>query len=523
VIRSTRGNESHGQGTRGRAAAYVRMSTEHQQYSTENQQEVIRAFAATRNLEIVRTYADEGKSGLRLDGRDSLKALLRDVESGAADFSVILVYDVSRWGRFQDPDESASYEIRCKQAGVRVLYCAEQFENDGSPVSSIIKSVKRTMAGEYSRELSVKVHAGQCRLIRHGFRQGGTAGYGLRRLLIDQTGAAKGELLKGEHKSIQTDRVILTPGPVDEIEVVKRIYHEFVEGGLSESEIAVSLNAAGKTTDRGNAWTRGTVHQILINEKYVGHNVWNRTSFKLKQERVRNPPAAWVRADNVFVPVVDCLMFEAARQIILARSYRMSDTEMLDALRRVLLRNGYLSGIVIDEASGCPSSSAYSSRFGSLLRTYDLIGYTPYRDYRYVEVNRRLRELHPDVVSQAVQAMKDSGASVVRESISGLLWVNEEFRVSLALSRCRPTDAGSNRWIIRFDNALRPDITVAVRMEFDAKTIRDYYLLPAIDVRSDFLRLEDHNEHGFEAYRFDNLNMLCHLASRIPLRGVAYE
>ncbi len=44
-------------------------------------------------------------------------------------------------------------------------YCAEQFENDGSPPSTIVKSVKRAMAGEYSRELSAKVFAGQCRLI----------------------------------------------------------------------------------------------------------------------------------------------------------------------------------------------------------------------------------------------------------------------------------------------------------------------------------------------------------------------
>ena len=77
-------------GSPGRAAAYVRMSTEHQQYSTENQRDVIQAFAESRNLEIVRTYADEGKSGLRLEGRDSLQALIRDVEAGA-DFSANFV------------------------------------------------------------------------------------------------------------------------------------------------------------------------------------------------------------------------------------------------------------------------------------------------------------------------------------------------------------------------------------------------------------------------------------------------
>jgi DNA invertase Pin-like site-specific DNA recombinase len=162
-----------------RAAEYVRMSTEHQQYSTENQADKIREYAKRRSIEIVKTYADEGKSGLRIDGRHALQQLIADVESGKANFNLILVYDVSRWGRFQDADESAYYEYICKRNNIFVSYVAEQFENDGSPVSTIVKGVKRAMAGEYSRELSAKVFAGQCRLIELGYRQGGPAGYGL--------------------------------------------------------------------------------------------------------------------------------------------------------------------------------------------------------------------------------------------------------------------------------------------------------------------------------------------------------
>ncbi|MFI4941401.1 MAG: recombinase family protein, partial [Burkholderiales bacterium] len=259
-----------------RAVEYVRMSTEHQQYSTENQADKIREYAAHRGIEIVRTYADAGKSGLRIDGRASLQRLIQDVESGSADFQIILVYDVSRWGRFQDADESAYYEYRCRRAGIQVAYCAEQFENDGSPVSTIVKGVKRAMAGEYSRELSAKVFAGQCRLIELGFRQGGPAGYGLRRVLVDQAGSIKAELARGEHKSLQTDRVILMPGPDDEIRVVSQIYRWFIDDGLIESEIAARLNGMNVLTDLGRAWTRATVHQVLINEKYVGNNVYNR-------------------------------------------------------------------------------------------------------------------------------------------------------------------------------------------------------------------------------------------------------
>lgn len=83
------------------------MSTEHQRYSTENQSDAILQYAERRGLEVVRTYADEGKSGLRLDGRDALKRLIDDVQNAKADFTTTLVYDISRWGRFQDADESA--------------------------------------------------------------------------------------------------------------------------------------------------------------------------------------------------------------------------------------------------------------------------------------------------------------------------------------------------------------------------------------------------------------------------------
>jgi len=189
------------QTTAKKAAMYVRMSTDHQKYSTENQADAIRAYASEKGMEIIAKYADEGKSDLKLKGRNALKRLISDVQNGDIGFSIILVLDITRWGRFQDADESAYYEYICKRAGMDIHYVAEQFDNDGSPSSTIIKSVKRAMAGEYSRELSKKVFAGQCRLIELGYRQGGAAGYGLRRMLIDEHGNTKTVLNPGEHKS----------------------------------------------------------------------------------------------------------------------------------------------------------------------------------------------------------------------------------------------------------------------------------------------------------------------------------
>lgn len=503
-----------------RAAQYVRMSTEHQRYSTENQADAIRQYAERRGLQIVRTYADEGRSGLRLDGRDGLKRLIVDVEKGEADFATILVYDVSRWGRFQDADESAYYEYICRRAGIAVQYCAEQFENDGSPVSTIVKGVKRAMAGEYSRELSAKVFAGQCRLIEIGYRQGGPAGFGLRRMLVDQTGAHKGVLGRGEHKSIQTDRVILIPGEPVEIETVQWMYRAFVEDGKLEQDIADLLNSRHVPTEDGRQWTRGRVHQVLTNPKYVGDNVWNRISYKLKKLRVRNSPDMWIRSNGAFEPIVERHLFDAAQAIIQSRSRRISDEDMLDRLRTLYQSRGHLSGLIIDEADDLPSSSTYSSRFGSLGRAYQLVGFTPDRDFRYVEINRALRELYPEIVASAIEQIGRIGGQVEQDLRTQLLKVNEEFTVALSIARCVQTAAGTFRWQIRFDTSRSPDVIVALRMDRENQEIQDYYILPRIDLPGPQVRLGEHNGLALDSFRFDSLDQLYEMAARVPVRDL---
>ncbi|HSY20255.1 MAG TPA: recombinase family protein [Candidatus Acidoferrales bacterium] len=502
-------------------AVYVRMSTEHQQYSTSNQMDVIREYAKRRELNIVKEYSDEGKSGLNIQGRDSLAQILRDVQEGRAEFANILVYDVSRWGRFQDADESAYYEYICRRAGVSVHYCAEQFENDGSPVSTIVKGVKRAMAGEYSRELSSKVFQGACRLIQLGYKQGGTAGFGLRRMLIDQSGERKATLKMGEQKSIQTDRVVLVRGPEEETIIVRWIFESFINEGKMESEIATILNGQGVKTDFGREWNRGTVHQILTNEKYIGNNVYHRTSCKLKKKHVNNPPDKWIRADGAFEGVVEPDLFWRAHEIILARSQKLTDEEMLEKLRAVLLKHGRISGILIDEAEGLPSSTAFRHRFGTLVSAYKLIGYDPGIDFSFIEENRRLRKRHPELVAEVVQKISDLGAQAVWNDATELLELNGEMRVSIVLCRHTETGTGSSRWLIRLDASARPDVTIAVRMDAANEGIRDYYVLPGLDMTWENLRVAEANGICLDTYRFDTLDCFFGMAERVKLEELA--
>ncbi|MBI1372489.1 MAG: recombinase family protein [Phycisphaera sp.] len=493
------------------------MSTEHQQYSTENQAKVITQYAQQRGYEVVASYEDGGKSGLTFGGRQSLQQLIKDVQDGRTEFKNILVYDISRWGRFLDADESAYYEFICKRAGVRVHYCNEQFENDGSIQANVLKGLKRTMAGEYSRELSVKVFQGQCNLIEKGFRQGGPAGYGLRRMLIDQSGASKGLLKRGEHKSLQTDRVILVPGPDEEVRIVLLIYEMFIRQHKVESEIAEYLNGQGIKTELGRDWTRATVRQVLTNEKYIGNNVYNRRSFKLKQKRVVNPPDMWIRADGAFEGIVDPATFYTAQGIIQERSRRFSDEEMIELLKKLLAQHSDLTAHLIDDTDGLPSSACFRARFGTLGDAYRLAGYVPNRDFEYIQINRRIRELYPNLLEDAIGRLEAVGASVVTELDQDHLRVNGQYTAAIAISRCRHTQAGASRWTVRLSDRRLPDITILVRMDASNEQPCDFYLLPLIDLHAPTLRLAEHNAAYVDAYRFDSLDGFAQLAQRTKI------
>src|SRR5580698_10792266 len=261
-----------------------------------------------------------------------------------------------------------------------------------------------------------------------------------------------------EHKSLQTDRVVLIPAPDEEVEVVSWVYQTFINEGKSESEIAKLLNERGVVTDFGRAWNRGTVHQVLTNEKYIGNNVYHRTSFKLKLKHVANPQDKWIRADGIFEGIVEPSFFHTAQGIILARSRKLTNDEMLDKLRGILSKHGRICGMLIDEADDLPSSTAFSHRFGSLVSAYRLIGYDPGIDYSFIEINRKLRKEHPEVVASVIRRIQDLGAVASWDDEAQLLHMNNELSVSIVLCRHFITNAGSSRWIIRLDEGLKPDI-----------------------------------------------------------------
>jgi DNA invertase Pin-like site-specific DNA recombinase len=502
-----------------RAAQYVRMSREHQRYSPINQKQAIADYAAEHGFIVVRTYADEGKSGLTLRDRKGLTQLLDDATNGRIDYKAILVLDVSRWGRFQDTDESAAYEYLCRRAGVRVIYCAEPFPSEPGPLASMMKAVKRSMAGEFSRDLSTKVHRGLSANAARGFFCGGAPAYGLRRQLLGPDGDRQEILKAGQQKVLSTSRVILVPGSPKEVATVRRIFRLYVREKLSCAAIAKSLNAAGVRTARGNAWRGEGVLHILTNERYIGTNVYNRTSAKLRGVIVQNDPCKWVRAKGAFEPLVPEDLFDAAQLRLARKTAKLSRTDMLDRLRDLVHRTGRLSAELLERTDGMPGRKAYARRFGSLTRAYELVGYPISRVARGGETSQRNYKLRKNVQTALKSRLEALGFSVVSgQGRPYILCLDKQVRVGILVARRVTERPEVLRWNVSRSPGLEADLTIAVCASAEGE-MEHLYLLPGAASKTRDVRLGIPRRLETERYRCGSFDQLYEIAQSARASG----
>ena len=458
------------------------MSTEHQNFSLENQTLAIQSYAEKRNFHILKTYVDAGRTGVVLKHREGLAQLLRDVLQGDQLYRAILVYDVSRWGRFQDTDEAAYYEFLCKRAGVLVHYCAETFSNDATMPSAIMKALKRAMAGEYSRELGVKTHAGAERSARLGFKQGGEPGYGLRRLLVSAEGRPKHLLDVGQRKSIASDRVIQVLGPANEVRCVKDIYEMFIRKKMTFKEIAKELNRRRIKYTGGSEWnhTGRSVCIILTHPKYAGFNVYGRSTKRLYTPSVNVPRSEWTIVPAAFEALIEPDTFAEAQRIMETSPRCISDKEMLDALRNGLAENnGKLTVEIMANTVGIPSANLYRTRFGSVSHAYELVGYDGFWRKDWLEKLRYIRGLR-DGLMKNIAALFGSDVSIENRgpAFRTRLRMHNGQIVSVRTSRTFRTHEGHLRWRIKPISDESQLVTFVARLNVDNSDFKDYYVTP---------------------------------------------
>jgi DNA invertase Pin-like site-specific DNA recombinase len=500
------------------AAQYLRMSTDHQVYSIDNQEIAIAHYADQNGFKVVSSYVDAGKSGLVLRKRDALIKLLSDVGRGEQSFKAILVYDISRWGRFQDPDEAAYYEFICKKAGYPIHYCAELFRNDNAMPNIIMKALKRGMASEYSRELSLRVYDAERAMILRGFWVGSSPGYGLQRLLCTATGQPKQILRSGERKNIKEDRTRIVPGPPEEVAWVREIYRLFIDEKRSSIYIASLLNRQG-ITKRGSVWDNQSVLKILRHEKYTGSLVWGCRSEKLQTRNVSVPREGWTVVPNIIEPIIDRKTFDRAQSELLDLfPHHYSDEQLVSKLRPLLARKHRLSAKIINECRTIPSAHYYRKRFGSLNRAFELMGYTK-RDTTSVRENTRHRVtvLHAKVLLR-LKKLFGRGFKVVRERESArariLRFVNG-LNLSIVICLAEKTLLGSRRWRFQSLSARRHGYTTLIcRCNAANNGIRDFYLLPSVSDLPMGCLLKDDDERLKSGQKLRGLRELYKIINR---------
>jgi DNA invertase Pin-like site-specific DNA recombinase len=302
---------------RKKAVSYYRHSAEDkQENSVLIQREKAEQFARQYQIDIIHEEADEGKSGLNANRPGFDKLINHYVLSPEApDFNYILVYDVSRWGRFQDPDEAAYYEMLCKKRGKKVIYISRGFPREEERLLTTLQTpIERYMAAEYSRQLSEKVFNGCVKVSQQGYSAGGTAPYGMVRLLLDENKKPLYPLKRGEHKAIDNQRVTFAPANDETSDTVREIFRLLVKDWYTPNEIAEYLNQKGILSANGFKWTRDKIIRILTNETYIGTRIYNKTWHRLKEKMRSNPREEWVITPNAFDAVIDQETFRKAQE-----------------------------------------------------------------------------------------------------------------------------------------------------------------------------------------------------------------
>jgi hypothetical protein len=405
---------------------------------------------------------------------------------------------VNRWGRFQNVDEGAHYEFICRRAGVAVEYCAEGFRNDGSLVSMLIKSAKRSMAAEHSRELSAKITRAQIRLATMGFHCGGTPGFGLRRMLVDRDRQPKVMMQHGDQKQLQSGHVILVAGPANGVRIVREIFRMFVEDHISVGQITQVLNERGIRNERGNRWSGENIGGLLRSEKYIGNLNYNRSSIRLQTRRVVNPKQNWVRVEGVMDPIVDPQVFAAAQKRF-GNEHRLTDNDLLNHLTAVLCVRGHLSCQNMKAVPHTPVPNTYVDRFGSLTNAYRLLGYKPTRNYRYAKCNSVLRRVDQKLMGILIAAVDQGGGSVRIEP--GHLQINGSISVSTALLPYTNREGRRAGWWLFFDRLASSKLILIVRMAQTDDEILDFHLLPFPSLCGPTFRFTETNIATLKEYR----------------------
>ena len=227
------------------AALYARYSSDNQrEESIIAQLRAGREYCKQKGYHIIKEYADEAKTGTD-DNRPYFQQMLKDAKSGL--FETVVFHKIDRNAR--NEYDYYFHKVQLQKYGIHYEYVTQNI--DDSPEGQMMESVMVGMAAYYSRNLSKEVSKGMNENAYQGLFNGGVPPLGYN--IID-------------HKYVIDEH---------EAHAIRTIFDMYLQG-YGYMAIINKLNTAGFTTRRGRSFGKNSLHDILVNCRYMGRYIFGK-------------------------------------------------------------------------------------------------------------------------------------------------------------------------------------------------------------------------------------------------------
>ncbi len=279
---------------RKRAAAYARVSggKDAQLHSLSTQISYYNNYIGSRgDWMLAGIYADEAFTGTK-ENRPEFQRLLSDCRAGKID--MVITKSITRFARNTVTLLATVREL--KALGIDVY-----FEKENVHTLSADGELMLALLASFAQEESRSASENQKWRIRKKFEQG-----------LTTTGYLLGYRLKNGTLEIVPE----------EAEIVRQIFADFLSG-MGKTTIAKKLNRLNVPTKRGAPWNKNTVHCILLNEKYTGNLLLQKT-YKLdhisKKKMINHGELPKYYVENSHKAIIGKEVFERVQRELKKRS-----------------------------------------------------------------------------------------------------------------------------------------------------------------------------------------------------------
>ena len=301
-----------------KACMYLRLSKDDgmssESNSIINQRELIQSYAKNNEIELVKEYVDDGYSGTTYD-RPALKDLMEEISKKNRAFDIIIVKDLSRFGR--DYIGAGTYIQKIfPQLHIRFISINDNYDSKNADMSdtNLILPIRNFINDSYARDISNKVKSSQKMKREKGEYIGSFAPYGYK----------KSE--KNKNKLIIDENVS---------DIIKSIFDMKLQG-YSSKAIAEELNDLGIDSPKvykekqglhytggfkavkGGNWSAKSINRIIENEVYIGTMLQGKSAtinYKNKKQ-IEKDKRDWVKVEDAHEGIISKEVFYIANRML---------------------------------------------------------------------------------------------------------------------------------------------------------------------------------------------------------------